>query len=57
MRTQLLFSRVHSCVQMKETPAAVDSQSHEALCNVQLSLKVCFDSETGGTASATGLHE
>lgn len=36
--------------QMKEMPAAADSQSHEALCNVQLSLKVCFDSEAGGTA-------
>lgn len=43
--------------QMKEMLAAADSQSHEALWNVQLSLKVCFDSETGGSARAMGLHE
>lgn len=43
--------------QMKEILAAADSQSDETLCNLRLSLKACFDRETGGTANAMVLHE
>lgn len=36
--------------QMKDMLAAAELPSHEALRNAQLSLAVCFDSETGGAA-------